>query len=75
MFNCTEAILDSLINTGDPKTSLPCMRAPTISQLHHNAGFAVSICVDKEQVPSLLPRLKAAGADDIIVTKVEQIVI
>jgi ATP phosphoribosyltransferase len=53
---------------------LPSMRAPTINALHNEAGFAVSVCVDRKIIPSLLPQLKENGALDIIITRADQII-
>lgn len=53
---------------------LPCMREPTISTLHHGAGFAVKAAVPKDQVPMLIPRIKECGGTDIVVTSLSQIV-
>jgi ATP phosphoribosyltransferase len=53
---------------------LPCMREPTVSPLHHGAGYAVKAAVPRESLPSLIPRIKAAGGTDIVATEVAQIV-
>lgn len=53
---------------------LPCMREPTIASLHHGAGFAVKVAVPREDLPKLIPAIKAAGGTDIIVTALSQIV-
>jgi ATP phosphoribosyltransferase len=45
---------------------LPCMRAPTVSPLHDDQGFAVKIAVERAEVIKLLPRLKKLGATDIV---------
>ncbi len=55
--------------------SLPCMRAPSVQQLYNTEGFAISICVDRSLISTLLPSLKSNGARDIIVSKVDQIVV
>ena len=68
-FNASEEVMKALEGT------LPCMRAPTVSALRGGEGYAVSICVDKGDCPTLLPHLKQVGANDVIVTKVDQIVI
>ena len=70
LFNISEQVMNSgIVNT------LPCMRAPTVTSLQGGAGYAVSVCVAREECVVLLPKLKEAGAMDIIVTKVEQIVV
>jgi len=53
---------------------LPCMREPTIATLHAGAGFAVKAAVPRTELSSLMPRLKARGATDILVTTPSQIV-
>jgi ATP phosphoribosyltransferase len=45
---------------------LPCMRAPTVSPLHDDQGFAVKIAVERAAVSKLVPRLKKLGATDIV---------
>ncbi|MFW5739244.1 MAG: ATP phosphoribosyltransferase [Myxococcota bacterium] len=52
---------------------LPCMREPTISPLHGQAGYAVKAAVRREQLPSLIPLLKARGGTDVLVTQPAQI--
>lgn len=53
---------------------LPCMREPTIAQLHGDAGYAVKAAVPRDQLASLIPRLKAHGGSDIIVSDLRQVV-
>jgi ATP phosphoribosyltransferase len=66
--NCGPEDLDRLIAV------LPCMREPTVSKLHHDAGYALKAAVPREQLPELIPLLKAAGGTDIVVTATSQIV-
>ncbi len=54
--------------------ALPCMREPTVSPLHGNAGFAVKAAVPRNTLPQLIPELKALGATDIVVSALGQIV-
>jgi ATP phosphoribosyltransferase len=54
---------------------LPCMRAPTISELYNGDGYAVKIAVSSKDVPSLIPKLVALGARDILEYKLQKIVI
>lgn len=54
--------------------SLPCMRAPTISELYNGDGYAIKIAVPVPEVPALIPRLVALGARDILEYKLEKIV-
>lgn len=53
---------------------LPCMREPTISSLHGNSGYAVKAAVPRHDLPTLIPKLKAHGGTDIVVTSLSQIV-
>ncbi len=55
--------------------NLPCMRAPTVSELYNGEGYAVKIAVASEAVPTLIPRLVALGARDILEYKLQKIVI
>jgi ATP phosphoribosyltransferase len=54
---------------------LPCMRQPTIARLHREAGYAVKAAVPREQLPRLIPELRACGATDVVVTGIDQIVV
>jgi ATP phosphoribosyltransferase len=48
---------------------LPSMRSPTVAPLYNSggeAGYAVKIAVKKSEAPYLIPRLKKAGATDIV---------
>lgn len=53
---------------------LPCMRAPTISQLYRSDGYAIKIAVPTKDVPALIPRLVSLGARDILEYRVDKIV-
>lgn len=53
---------------------LPCMREPTISSLHAQSGYALKAAVPREALPTLIPQLKEAGATDIVVSSLAQIV-
>ncbi|MDR1362817.1 MAG: ATP phosphoribosyltransferase [Spirochaetaceae bacterium] len=49
---------------------LPAMRSPTVAPLYNDGGgengYAVKIAVKKSEAPDLIPRLKKAGAADIV---------
>jgi len=45
---------------------LPCMREPTISHLKNQDWVAIEVVVDEPVVRELMPKLKEAGACDII---------
>ena len=53
---------------------LPCMREPTVSQLHHNGWFAVRAAVPRRDLAVLIPKLKSAGACDIVTSAPDQII-
>lgn len=53
---------------------LPSMRRPTVSSLGDGAGVAVRSAVPRSQVAELVPALKAAGASDIVISAVSQLV-
>ncbi len=53
---------------------LPCMREPTVAALYGGAGYAVKAAVPRADLPTLIPRLKAEGASDIVVSAPEGIV-
>lgn len=52
---------------------LPCMRRPTLSQLS-GGGFAVKAAVPRDQLPTLIPALKARGGADIVISPIAQVV-
>jgi ATP phosphoribosyltransferase len=45
---------------------LPAMRSPTVAPLYGDDGYGVKIAVKKDEVPDIIPRLKRAGATDIV---------
>ena len=53
---------------------LPCLRQPTVSPLHGGSGFAVKAAVQRELLPALLPRVRACGGTDIVVSRIAQLV-
>ena len=53
---------------------LPSMKAPTISELSGDGGFAVETVVPKEGVNVLIPALKDNGASDILELPLSKIV-
>ena len=67
-FNAPAAALEALV------ASLPCLRAPTVSPLHSGAGFAVAVAALAEEVPALIPRIKAAGGSDIVVSNIKMLI-
>ena len=53
---------------------LPAMRKPTLSSLQGDAGSAVKAAVPKSVLAQLIPSLRKAGASDIVVSRIDQIV-
>ncbi len=66
--NVDEANLERII------AILPCMREPTVATLHGQQGYAVKVAVLREELPGLIPRVKANGGTDIVVSQLSQIV-
>lgn len=54
---------------------LPCMREPTVAPLHGSGGFAIKAAVLRDELPRVIPAIKARGGVDIVVTTPEQIVL
>jgi ATP phosphoribosyltransferase len=53
---------------------LPAMRAPTVSRLAEPGYFAIETIVPKSAINTLIPQLKALGAEDIVELPVTKIV-
>ncbi|MDD1658274.1 MAG: ATP phosphoribosyltransferase [Methanomicrobiales archaeon] len=53
---------------------LPAMKTPTVSRLHNLDYFSLETVVPKAEVNQLIPRLKAAGAEDILEIPIAKIV-
>jgi ATP phosphoribosyltransferase len=66
--NVSEDRLEALLEV------LPCMRQPTVSTLAGGEGFAVKAAVPRSDLPLVVPKIKAAGGSDIVVTRLAQIV-
>jgi ATP phosphoribosyltransferase len=66
------------LNVGEPALqavlgAVPSMKSPTVSSLSEG-GYAVETVVDKSSVNRLIPKLKAAGATDILEIPISKIV-
>jgi ATP phosphoribosyltransferase len=66
------------LNVGEPELQavlevVPSMKSPTVSPLSEG-GYAVETVVDKSSVNRLIPKLKAAGATDILELPISKIV-
>lgn len=53
---------------------LPAMKRPTVSQLYGSSDYEIITVADKSTVNILIPRLKAAGAEDILEMPIAKIV-
>lgn len=53
---------------------LPSMKRPTVSKLYNSGYYAVQSVVDRSGINLLIPRLKKAGAEDIIEVAISKIV-
>lgn len=72
-----KVLLEMNVSEADFKrlvAELPCMRAPTISKLYNDEGYAIKVAVPSGDVASLIPRLVALGASDILEYRVDKIV-
>ncbi len=54
---------------------LPCMRSPTVAPLYGEEGFAVKIAIKKDEVTSLIPKLKRWGATDILEYEIRKVIV
>ena len=66
--NVSDADLDKVIEI------VPSMKAPTVSKLFGDGGYAVETVVLKSEINTLIPALKDAGATDIIELPLAKIV-
>lgn len=66
--NVPRAALDEVI------ALVPSMKAPTVSELFGEGGYAVESVVAKSEINTLIPALKDAGASDIIELPLSKIV-
>ncbi|MFL6178637.1 MAG: ATP phosphoribosyltransferase, partial [Actinomycetes bacterium] len=53
---------------------LPAMKEPTVSELAHEAGYAIETVVAKNQINTLIPALKDAGATGILEIPISKII-
>jgi ATP phosphoribosyltransferase len=66
--NCAHDKLEAVIG------QLPAMKRPTVSKLYGSEDYEVTTVADKCDVNVLIPRLKAAGAEDILELPISKIV-
>jgi len=53
---------------------LPSMRTPTVSPLSDSGWVAVRAAIPRKQLAEIIPKLKSAGACDIVTTSAEQLI-
>ena len=53
---------------------LPSMRTPTVSPLSDSDWVAVRAAIPRKQLAEIIPKLKSAGACDIVTTSAEQLI-
>lgn len=53
---------------------LPTMRQPTVSSLSDEGWYSVRSAVPRKELAEAIPKLKAAGAHDIVTTSAEQLI-
>jgi len=63
-----------LAKAGELEALLPGLESPSVIPLAHEGMIAIHSVVDADQVWSLLPRLKAAGASGILILPIEKLV-
>jgi ATP phosphoribosyltransferase len=68
LLNTPAQCLDAVI------AELPAMKRPTISRLHGTNDYSLSTVAEKRSVNVLIPRLKAAGAEDILELPINKII-
>ena len=66
--NVAKADLDRVVKL------VPCMRTPTIASLYGDEAFALKAAVPRDELSDLIPTLMRAGATDVVVSKIDQIV-
>jgi ATP phosphoribosyltransferase len=66
--NVSKESLDDVLSV------LPSMKSPTVAELAGGGYFAVETVVEKAEINTLIPELKAKGASDIIELPLSKIV-
>jgi len=54
---------------------LPCMKSPTVSELYAGKGYAIKVAVDKNRVREIIPKIKKAGAEDILEYNLQKVIV
>lgn len=50
------------------------LKAPTVSRLHGDVGYAIQIAAEASKVPHLVPKIREQGGSDIVVTSIRMLV-
>lgn len=66
--NVPATMLETVVST------LPALKKPTVSRLHGIDFFSIETVVQKNLVNTLIPKLKASGAEDILEIPITKIV-
>ena len=66
--NVPAGVLESVVS------ALPVLKKPTVARLHGIDYFSLETVVFKKQVNTLIPQLKASGAEDILEIPITKIV-
>ncbi|HVP95225.1 MAG TPA: ATP phosphoribosyltransferase [Methanoregulaceae archaeon] len=66
--NVPSGVLEKVVST------LPALKKPTVSRLHGIDFFSIETVVNKQLVNTLIPKLKDAGAEDILEIPITKIV-
>ena len=66
--NVPSGVLEKVVS------ALPALKKPTVSRLHGIDYFSIQTVVNKQQVNTLIPKLKGAGAEDILEIPITKIV-
>lgn len=61
-------------NLGNVVKILPAMKAPTISKLFNSDYYAVESVIEKSRINEILPKLKKAGAEDIVELRINKVI-
>lgn len=67
-FNCPVDKLEHMI------ANLPALKAPTVSKLHGEAGYAIQVAVEVSIVPTLVVHIREEGGSDIVVTSIKMLI-
>lgn len=58
--NCPKSVVSAIVDL------LPAMRSPTVSELYNSDAYSIRAAIPTKTAPSLIPKLIAAGAVDIL---------